>query len=126
MGINYYPNVMVILGKSKKNNKGVSQGSPLSATLFIIYDEQMIRRYRENLALKLGNNTQQTITRTKEDDYEWANSLYRKTGKEIQDGEIERHTINMSKYTHIKEDAVKLPGDTTIKTNNDERIYIPK
>ena len=56
MGINYYPNVMVILGKSKKNNKGVSQGSPLSATLFIIYDEQMMAQYHDNIPNTIKGN----------------------------------------------------------------------
>jgi len=36
------------IGKPEKNNKGVSQGSPLSATLFIIYAEQMMIQYNTN------------------------------------------------------------------------------
>ena len=37
------------IGKQEANNKGALQGSPLSATLFIIYDEQMMMQYNKNL-----------------------------------------------------------------------------
>ena len=36
------------IGTSEDNNTGVSQCSPLSAALFIIYAEQMMKQYRDN------------------------------------------------------------------------------
>ena len=42
-GTNYYPNI----GKHEKTTRG-PQGGPLSETLFIIFDEQMMNHYQDN------------------------------------------------------------------------------
>ena len=41
------------IGKDETNNKGVFQGSPMRATLFIIYAERMIAQYNLNLAQEI-------------------------------------------------------------------------
>ena len=51
------------LGESENNNKGVFQGSPLSATLYIIYGGQMVKRYNTNLPQEIQNNTPPLKTR---------------------------------------------------------------
>ena len=45
------------IGQIGKNNKGVFQGIPLSATLSIIYDEQMMTQYQDNIPKKAKDNT---------------------------------------------------------------------
>ena len=44
------------IGNYETNNKGVFQGSPLSATLFKIYAEQMIKPYNKNLPDTIRGN----------------------------------------------------------------------
>ena len=55
-GIKLTPKCGGYIGKSEDNNKGVFQGSPLSATLFIIYAEQMMKQYQENLPTHTKRN----------------------------------------------------------------------
>ena len=44
------------IGRTGKNNKGVFQGSPMGATLFIIYAEQMMTQYHDNIPSTIKEN----------------------------------------------------------------------
>ena len=46
------------IGNGGTNNKRVPHGSPMSATLFIIYAERMIEQYNTNLTQNIKNNQQ--------------------------------------------------------------------
>ena len=50
------------LGESTLNNMGCFQGSPLSALIFIIYADEMMERYEQNLK----EERKKTITKKKE------------------------------------------------------------
>ena len=52
------------IGKGETNNKGVFQGIPLSATLFIIYAGRMIEQYNLNITQEIKNNNPQTLRKT--------------------------------------------------------------
>jgi len=69
------PNYKGALGNSTHNNRGVFQGSPLRAMLFITYFDSMMRGYTQNLHGKIKHRKQTLLQRTPEQEYAWANYL---------------------------------------------------
>ena len=63
------------IGKSE-NNKGSPQGSPISETLFIIYDEQMLKQYRDNLPTNIRNETPPMKIKNQTGENAWTQHLY--------------------------------------------------
>ena len=77
------------IGKGETDNKGVSQGSPLIATLFIIYAERMIEQYKANLTQHVKQNGRKILVNNQEGEFHWAQYQYKiphnkATGKSIQ------------------------------------------
>ena len=79
------------LGKTCDNNNGCFQGSPLSALIFIIYADEMMNDYEEEMKKTRKNrknnnkNDEKIKIRTRDDEYEWTkykmNELNRKCGE---------------------------------------------
>ena len=59
------------VGNKTENNKGVFQGSPLSAFLFIIYDERMMQDYVNNLNNDTRANMNETTIRDEIEENKW-------------------------------------------------------
>ena len=64
------------------NNVGVFQGSPLSAYLFIIYADYIMKQYNNSIKKPSTNITKSnTITRSNEYENKWTNLTFKKIHK---------------------------------------------
>ena len=61
------------IGASTHNNRGVFQGSPPSAMLFITYFDSMMSDYTQNLKGEIEHRQHTLLQRTPEQEYAWAN-----------------------------------------------------
>ena len=65
-----------IIGEKVINNKGVFQGSPLSAYLFIIYIESMMEDYNNSLKPETIQNMPNLTIRNNEEEQNWSGFLH--------------------------------------------------
>ena len=102
--------------------QGVSRGSPLSASLLIIYDERMMMQYNKNLAKQIKEGLPTENTRTNESENEWARYQFRRSKNTRSDGFTPRPCFEIRSTDVQKRDAVKSTDDAAIKTKGAEEI----
>ena len=91
------------IGKTCVNNNGCFQGSPLSALIFIIYADEMMREYEEEMRKKtrkrekkveFTKNNEKINIRTQKNEEEWTkykmNELERKCGEKTKQKNCEK------------------------------------
>ena len=69
------PKIQGQLGGKIKNDKGVFQGSPLSALLFIIYQNEMMEEYQELCDAQLRTQPQLKI-RSEDNELKWPKHVH--------------------------------------------------
>ena len=93
--------------KKTENNKGVFQGSPLSAFLFIIYAENMMEHYEKSLNDETKENMESINVRNEVEEKKWTNFLHLKNYRQKGDKQINRPG-NMDCNNIIEEKAIDI------------------
>ena len=78
------------IGSKVNNNKGVFQGSPLSAFLFIIYIESMMEKYESKLCPNTKNNMNTIKIRDDKEEAKWSGHLHLRNIRQKGDRHIKR------------------------------------
>ena len=110
------------IGKSENNNKGVSQGIPLSATVLIIYDGQMMNQYDDDISNRLKSEAHLTKIKSRTSGYARTQHLYKVNKKNNRDNFEQTYANN--EHDIYQCGNVKFPVDSTLK-HKAPRKYTP-
>ena len=117
------PKYKGVLGPQMYNNKGVFQGSPISAMLFIIYFDHLIGQYEKQLSQQYKIQRPPLTIRNEQAEYKWCwqkeVARYRMPGdRKIRNPALQEHWV-----TTIPNDTHVFADDLTIKTTGAHEIY---
>ena len=116
-----------VLRKGTQNNKGVFQGSPISALLFIIYFDTVINKYGRNIPQQMIDEQDEMGKRNPKAEKAWARQkqlyLYRKKGGREGGGPKKRKILPGNWTQTIKTDVLTYADGLTIKTTGPHEIY---
>ena len=109
-----------------ENNKGVFQGSPISATIFIIYAERTMGRYKSNIDLVTTKGGRGSKKKNTNGEFKWAEYQQQKNESPDAEGQASKQMSkpqwNNDEYTITKSDALKFSDDATILVNDTDDI----
>ena len=111
------------IGKKEVNNKGVYAGSPISDTLFVIYDDQMMTDYGNQLTPEIKEQRKINITRAEDDEYKWSKYKNRYANKETLQETIPALAMGYNENETNQIDPIIFSDESALKANGATEVY---